>query len=100
MAARTGSRSRAKTLRVLALMHPDLVPPDDAAKLSDEERFAFKTEWDVLRAFRSLGHEARALGVQTEFQPIRDAVDEFKPDVAFNLLEEFHGNVLFDQNVV
>jgi len=89
-----------KTLRVLALMHPDMVPPDDAAKLSEEERFAFKTEWDVMRTLKKLGHDARALGVQTEFQPIRDTLDEFKPDVAFNLLEEFHGNVLYDQNVV
>jgi D-alanine-D-alanine ligase len=87
-------------LRVLALMHPDLVPPDDAAELSEEERFAFKTEWDVVRTLRSLQHEVRALGVQSEFQPIRDAVEEFKPDIAFNLLEEFHGNVLYDQNVV
>ncbi|MGQ0640747.1 MAG: D-alanine--D-alanine ligase family protein [Gemmatimonadaceae bacterium] len=89
-----------KKLRVLVLMHPDMVPPDDAAQLSEEERFAFKTEWDVIRTLRKLGHETRALGVQTEFQPIRDALDEFKPSVAFNLLEEFHGNVLYDQNVV
>ncbi|HEV8363786.1 MAG TPA: hypothetical protein VGQ52_09715 [Gemmatimonadaceae bacterium] len=89
-----------KKLRVLVLMHPDLVPPEDAAKLSEEERFAFKTEWDVMRTLRKLGHETQPLGVQTEFQPIRDAVDAFKPDVVFNLLEEFHGNVLFDQNVV
>jgi D-alanine-D-alanine ligase len=38
--------------------------------------------------------------VQDEFLPIRDAVEEFKPHVVFNLLEEFHRNVLFDQNVV
>ncbi|HJU73184.1 MAG TPA: hypothetical protein VJ717_05520, partial [Gemmatimonadaceae bacterium] len=89
-----------KQLRVLVLMHPDLVPPEDAAKLSEEERFAYKTEWDVMRTLRKLKHDVRALGVQTEFQPIRDALEEFKPDVAFNLLEEFHGNVLYDQNVV
>ncbi|MGQ0538235.1 MAG: D-alanine--D-alanine ligase family protein [Gemmatimonadaceae bacterium] len=89
-----------KQLRVLVLMHPDLVPPEDAGKLSEEERFAYKTEWDVMRTLRKLRHEVRALGVQTEFQPIRDALEEFKPDVAFNLLEEFHGNVLYDQNVV
>ena len=38
--------------------------------------------------------------MQDEFLPIRDAVEEFKPHVVFNLLEEFHNNVLFDQNVV
>lgn len=89
-----------KKLRVLALMHPDLVPPPDAGSLSPEERFRFKTEYDVCSTLQSLGHEVRALGVQDELHPIRDAVDEFKPDIAFNLLEEFQGSVLFDQNVV
>jgi D-alanine-D-alanine ligase len=89
-----------KKLRVLALMHPDLVPPDDAERYSREERFEWKTEWDVVRTLREIGHDVRALGVQDELQPIRAAVEEFKPDIAFNLLEEFQGNVLFDQNVV
>jgi D-alanine-D-alanine ligase len=89
-----------KKLRVLALMHPDLVPPPDAASMSAEDRFRFKTEYDVCSTLQQLGHEVKALGVQDELHPIRDAVEEFKPDVAFNLLEEFQGNVLFDQNVV
>jgi D-alanine-D-alanine ligase len=89
-----------KKLRVLALMHPDLVPPEDAASWSAEERFDWKTEWDVVRTLREIGHEVRALGVQDELHPIRLAVDEFRPHIAFNLLEEFQGSVLFDQNVV
>jgi D-alanine-D-alanine ligase len=89
-----------KKLRVLALMHPDLVPPPDAASMSAEGRFRFKTEFDVCNTLQELGHEVRALGVQDELHPIRDAVEEFKPDIAFNLLEEFQGNVLYDQNVV
>ena len=89
-----------KKLRVLALMHPDLVPPPDAASMSPEDRFRFKTEYDVCSTLQELGHEVRALGVQDELHPIRDAVEEFKPDIAFNLLEEFQGNVLYDQNVV
>jgi D-alanine-D-alanine ligase len=89
-----------KKLRVLVLMHPEFVPPDDAAERPEDERFAWKTEWDVLRTLRELGHEVRGLGVQDELRPIRSAVEEFQPDIVFNLLEEFHGNVLFDQNVV
>jgi D-alanine-D-alanine ligase len=89
-----------KKLRVLALMHPELVPPDDADRYSLEERFDWKTEWDVISTLRKIGHEVRALGVQDELLPIRDAVEDFKPHVVFNLLEEFHGNVLYDHNVV
>lgn len=81
-------------------MHPDLVPPEDAGRYTEEERFTWKTEWDVVRTLRKIGHEVRPLGVQEELHPIRVAVEEFRPHVAFNLLEEFQGNVLFDQNVV
>ena len=89
-----------KKLRVLVLMHPDHVPPDSLEGLTPQEALALKAEYDIVQVLRQLGHEARALGVQDEFLPIRDAVEEFKPHVVFNLLEEFHHNVLFDQNVV
>ena len=89
-----------KKLRVLVLMHPDHVPPDSLDGLTPQEALALKAEFDIVQCLRKLGHEARALGVQDEFLPIRDTVEEFKPHVVFNLLEEFHSNMLFDQNVV
>ena len=89
-----------RRLRILALMHPELVPPPDAGERDEKERFAWKTEWDVCRTLGEMGHDVRPLGVQDELLPIRDAVQEFEPHVVFNLLEEFHGNVLFDHNVV
>ncbi len=89
-----------KKLRVLVLMHPDHVPPDSLDGLSPQEALALKAEFDIVQCIRKLGHDARPLGVQDEFLPSRDAVEEFKPHVVFNLLEEFHHNVLFDQNVV
>jgi D-alanine-D-alanine ligase len=89
-----------KKLRVLVLMHPDHVPPDSLEGLDPQEALALKAEFDIVQCLRKLGHEPRALGVQDEFLPIRDAVEEFKPHIVFNLLEEFHSNMLFDQNVV
>ena len=89
-----------KKLRVLVLMHPDHVPPDSLDGLSPQEALTLKAEFDIVQCLKKLGHEPRALGVQDEFLPIRDAVEEFKPHVVFNLLEEFHSNMLFDQNVV
>jgi D-alanine-D-alanine ligase len=89
-----------KPLRVLALMHPELVPDDDRSRLSPQEAAASKTEYDVVRTLRAAGHEVYPLGVQHELLPIRDMVDQIKPHIVFNLLEEFHGEVLFDQNVV
>jgi D-alanine-D-alanine ligase len=87
-------------LRVLVLMHPTLVPPDSLKGRTPEEINAWKTEYDVVSNLRRLGHEVQALGVQDELNPIRVAAEEWKPDVVFNLLEEFHGVTNFDQHVV
>jgi len=89
-----------KPLRVLVLMHPTLVPPDSLKGSTPEEINTWKTEYDVVSNLRRLGHEVRALGVQDELNPIRVAAEEWKPDVVFNLLEEFHGVTNFDQHVV
>lgn len=89
-----------KHLRILALMHPQLVPPDSLEGHTPDEINVWKTEFDVVSHLRSVGHEVRPLGVQYELLPIRDAVEQMQPHVVFNLLEEFHGEVLFDQNVV
>jgi D-alanine-D-alanine ligase len=48
---------------------------------------------------RAAGHEVRPLGVQDELKPVRDAIEGFKPQVVFNLLEQFHGEVIYDHNV-
>lgn len=88
-----------KRLRVLVLMHPDLVPPDSLKGYSEQEIYVWKTEYDVVTTLRAAGHEVRPLGVQYELKPLRDAVEEWKPDVVFNLLEEFHGETAYDQNV-
>lgn len=91
---------RMKPLRVLTLVHPELLPPDSLDGVSERESFAWKTEYDVISTLRASRHEVRPLGVQQELTPIRDAIDNWKPDIVFNLLEEFHGETLYAQNVV
>ena len=50
------SRARKRrTLRVLVLMHPDFVPPTNVDAASEREAFEWKTEYDVLKALRTLG---------------------------------------------
>ena len=89
-----------KKLRILVLTHPDLAPPDDLSTLSLKEQFEIKTEIDVITTLRGIGHDVLVLGVQWELRPIREAVEAFKPDIVFNLLEEFHGETTYDHNVV
>jgi D-alanine-D-alanine ligase len=89
-----------KRLRVLVLHHPDLEPPESLKGYSEREIYEWKTEYDVVTTLRASGHDVRPLGVQDALRPIRDVVDEWKPHVVFNLLEQFHGETAFDQNVV
>jgi D-alanine-D-alanine ligase len=89
-----------KKLRVLILMHHYLVPPEDVSG-EDPSTAEWRTEYDVLSTIRDgLQHDTRALGVRDELGGIRQAIEEFKPDIAFNLLEAFHEIGTFDQNVV
>ncbi len=88
-----------KRLRVLLLTHPDLIPPPSLDALSERQRHDLKTEVAVIRTLTEMGHEVRPVGVWDELKPIRRAVDEWQPDIVFNLLEEFHGDPLYDQNV-
>jgi D-alanine-D-alanine ligase len=81
-------------------MHPTLVPPDSLKGHTADEINSWKTEFDVVHTLRGLGHEVQPLGVQDELNPIRVAAEEWKPEVVFNLLEEFHGLSNFDQHVV
>ena len=89
-----------RRLRVLVLMHPDLMPPDSLKGHSEDEVHAWKTEYDVVSTLRASGHEVRPLGVSNELAPIRNEVESFKPHVVFNLLEEFHGEAVYDHSVV
>lgn len=88
-----------KKLRVLVLMHDYLVPPEDAAS-HDLVNVEWKTEYDVTSTLHELGHHVQALGVKDDLASIRQAANEFKPHIAFNLLEAFHEIGAFDQNVV
>ena len=88
-----------KRLRVLVLVHPDLLPPDSSKGYTEQQISEWKTEYDVVTTLRRAGHEVKPLGVHDELKPIRDEIETWKPDVVFTLLEEFHGVAIYDQNV-
>ena len=88
------------SLRILLLCHEDLIPPEDEAAASAEKLEQTETERDVLRALRALGHSVEVVGLYDELTPLREAVRKFRPHLAFNLLEEFHEQALYDYNIV
>jgi D-alanine-D-alanine ligase len=87
-------------LRILALVHRHLIPPDPVPEGTEIVSAPWRTEHDVISTLRSLGHEVRPLGVHDDLGDIRRASEEWKPHVAFNLLEGFDDVAIFDQNVV
>ena len=88
-----------KKLRVLALMHEELVPPENIEGV-DLSTVEWKTEFDVMTTLQDMGHAVKAVGVRDDLGVIRIAIEEWKPHIAFNLLEEFKGLGGYDQNVV
>lgn len=88
-----------KKMRILALMHEDLVPPEDVRGI-DVTSAEWKMEYDVVATLRHVGHEVYPLGVGNDLSPIGKAIEEWNPDIAFNLLEGFADVSVFDQNVV
>jgi D-alanine-D-alanine ligase len=81
-------------------MHEDLMPPDTLEGVADKETEPWRTEYDVMSTLKKLGHETQPCGLRNDLSVVGKALEELKPHLAFNLLEEFHGQALFDQHVV
>src|SRR5215216_4063354 len=88
-----------KRVRILALVHDHLVPPDDTAGI-DVLEAEWKMEYDVIETLRETRHDVRVLGTHDDLSGVRPAAEEFKPHIVFNLMEAFADVTTFDQNVV
>jgi D-alanine-D-alanine ligase len=86
--------------RILALVHRHLIPPDPVPEGTDLAAAAWRTEYDVITTLKAMGHEVQTLGVHDDLGELRRASTEWKPHIAFNLLEGFDDITIFDQNVV
>jgi D-alanine-D-alanine ligase len=89
-----------KPLRTLVVMHESLVPPESLEGYSEKEIDEWRTEYDVISHLKKAGHEVKALGVLDNLTALRAEIAEWKPQIVFNLLEEFDGIVTYDQHVV
>ncbi len=88
-------------MKIILLVHPDLIPPPDVKENEiNWDKIEWATEYDVHKALLAMGHEVVLLGVMEDLTKIRKAIDEINPHIVFNLLEEFKGEAIFDQNIV
>jgi D-alanine-D-alanine ligase len=88
-----------KKLRILALVHEHLVPPEDTTGIDILEA-VWKMEYVVIETLREMGHEVRVMGISDNLGGIRPTAGLFKPHIVFNLMEAFADIPTFDQNVV
>src|ERR1700738_1414786 len=89
-----------KKMRTLVVMHESLVPPENLEGHTEKEIEEWRTEYDVTTTLRQAGHDVRCMGVLDSLTELRSAIADWKPEVVFNLLEEFNGIVTYDQHVV
>ena len=89
-----------KKLKVLALFDsiaPTTLDQDLSAHLTSEDR---KSDANVFTALGQLGHTTEALAIFDDLGVLQQKLQQFQPDVIFNLADQFNNNRAFDQNIV
>ncbi|MCZ6918631.1 MAG: ATP-grasp domain-containing protein [Gemmatimonadetes bacterium] len=81
--------------RVLVLTHQRVELPESVKGLTEKDKAPWKTEYDVVTALKKLGHETKLLGGAQELADIRTTLSEWKPNITFNLMEEFRGEGIY-----
>jgi len=89
-----------KRLKILAIVPEGNIPPDSLEELTEKKFFEVRMEFDVIGALRKLGHDVRIIDVTSNLGLIRNAILEWKPHIAFNMLEDFHGVSVYDHHLV
>lgn len=88
-----------KKHRILLLTYKDHVPPSEI-KAADLPTADWKLEHDVISTLKKMEQDLVVVGVGDNLNPVREAVEKQHPHIVFNLMDEFDGVSLFDQNVV
>jgi D-alanine-D-alanine ligase len=89
-----------KKLKVLVLFDgggPTTLDQDFSAEMKTPD---WKTEANVMAALGALGYTAEHLAIFDDLDLLRQKLENFAPDVLFNLVEQFKNNPGFDQNIV
>ena len=89
-----------KKLKVLVLfdgISPTKIDQDLSKEMKTED---WKTEANVMAALGALGYTAEHLAIFDDLDLVRQKLENFAPDILFNLVEQFKNNPGFDQNIV
>lgn len=87
-------------LKVLALFDTTGPVAPDKDLSAELQTLDWKTEAHVLAALKELGHETQYIPIFDDLAPLRQRIATFRPDIVFNLADQFRNNRAFDQNIV
>jgi len=57
-------------------------------------------ERHCMEAMKEQGHNVRLIGIYNDIRPFLVAIGEDKPDIIFNMVEEFDGQSFYERNIV
>lgn len=89
-----------KPLRVLVMVQKGLTPPDSLNGFTEDQISEWKIEYDVISNLKKLKHEVTTIELYDNLDTLKKTIDELKPHIAFNLLEEFPEYPFFDHHVI
>jgi D-alanine-D-alanine ligase len=89
-----------KKLKILVVAHESLIPPESLEGYDLRQIDEWRTEYDVVSHLKKSGHDVRCIGLLDSLTELRTTIQEWRPHVVFNLLEEFDGIAKYDQHVV
>lgn len=89
-----------KQFRILALVEEGLEPPTSLAEGETALDKPWRMEFDILSNLRKRGYTVQCTGIYDNLSVMRNAIQDFKPHIVFNMFEQFNGNALFDQHLV
>lgn len=89
-----------RKLKILALFDahsPTTLDQDLSSELKTADR---KTEAHILQALAQLGYDTQYLAIFDNLDLIQQKLQQFQPDLIFNLADQFKNNRGWDQNIV
>ncbi|MFH1414489.1 MAG: hypothetical protein ABIH89_00160 [Elusimicrobiota bacterium] len=88
-----------KKLDILVVFDSVGPPPKDQNFDEEFKKEAWITEVSVIKALKILGHNTSILGAYDNIDLITDRITGGKPDLVFNLTENFHGMSIYEKNI-
>lgn len=87
-------------MKVLLLCHKSFVPENKVRSVAYADNSIWRTEYYVREALKRLAYQVKICAIDDSLEPLRNEIKKFKPDIVFNMVEEFAGEGLLESYIV